>query len=254
MTSRLIAGMNHEFTIAGHGLGWRALDRERCLKDTGGVPEYCSCGTELVESARFCHRCGKPTVEFAPEPEAAGEAASVEQSPVPPPLGQAALAEINFHNRAAVAVAMLVALVFWLVTFIPLPQAAHGPLLFIDLLAGGFCAVWFYTRRTGQSLTVRNGAHLGWLTGVFCFVIGAIMTAFSMLLTSLTPDANFWEAKKKLLLESGQRQSDVDQLMEMIKDPSAVLMMAVFGMALFFAVFVVLPVLGGMIGAKVLEE
>ena len=27
------------------------------------MPEFCTCGTKLVEDARFCHRCGRPTWE-----------------------------------------------------------------------------------------------------------------------------------------------------------------------------------------------
>ena len=27
------------------------------------MPEFCTCGTRLVEDARFCHRCGRPTSE-----------------------------------------------------------------------------------------------------------------------------------------------------------------------------------------------
>ena len=165
-----------------------------------------------------------------------------------------ALSEISFHNKAAVAVAMLAALLFWLLMFLPLPTVIQAPLLFIDLLAGGFFTVWFYSKRTGQTLTIRKGAHLGWLTGVFCFVIGAVVAAINMLALALTPDTNFWELYKKVLLDSGQQPSDVDRLMQAIQDPSSVLVIVVFSMAFFFAIFVLLPVLGGMLGAKVLEE
>ena len=152
------------------------------------MPDYCSCGTQLVEGARFCHRCGATQGElFAPE-EPMEEAAPAVRPPEPPALPQVVLSEISFHNKAAVAVAMLVALLYWLVTFLPLPPLIQVPLLFIDLLAGGFFAVWFYARRTGQTLTIRNGAHLGWLTGIFCFAIGAVVAAINMLALSLTPN------------------------------------------------------------------
>lgn len=224
------------------------------------MPEICSCGTQLVEAARFCHRCGKPqgdllapeepeTFESIPEPEAPAL-----KPPPLSPLADVALSEISFHNRAAVAVAMLVALVFWLITFVPLPPVIAVPLLFIDLLAGGFFAVWFYARRTGQTLTVRSGAHLGWLTGVFCFVIGTVVAAINMLLIGFTADKNFWEAYKKVLIENGQAAGDVEKLMQGMQDPSAVLLIVIFSMAFFFAVFVLLPVLGAMLGAKVLED
>lgn len=218
------------------------------------MPDYCSCGTQLVDEARFCHRCGAPQGELIAAEEQVVEAAPSVVATEPPALPHAALGEISFHNRAAVAVAMLVALLFWLVMFLPLPAVVQAPLLFIDLLAGGFFTVWFYAKRTGQTLTVRKGAHLGWLTGVFCFVIGAVVAAINMLAFALTPDTNFWEMYKKVLLESGQQPSDVEKLMQAFQDPSSVLFLVVFSMALSFALFVLLPVLGGMLGAKVLEE
>ena len=218
------------------------------------MPEYCSCGTQLVDGARFCHRCGATQGELIPLEEQAEEAAPVVATPTPPATPPVALSEISFHNKAAVAVAMLAALLFWLLMFLPLPTVIQAPLLFIDLLAGGFFTVWFYSKRTGQTLTIRKGAHLGWLTGVFCFVIGAVVAAINMLALALTPDTNFWELYKKVLLDSGQQPSDVDRLMQAIQDPSSVLVIVVFSMAFFFAIFVLLPVLGGMLGAKVLEE
>ena len=231
------------------------LDRKQRLEDTRGVPEYCSCGTQLVDGARFCHRCGAPQGELIAAEEPVEEATpAVIPAPAPPALPQAALSEISFHNKAAVAVAMLVALLFWLVMFLPLPTIIRAPVLFIDLLAGGFFTVWFYAKRTGQTLTVRKGAHLGWLTGIFCFVIGAVVAAMNMLALALTPDMNFLELFKKALLESGQQPSEVEIQMKAIQDPSSVLLMVLFSMAISFALFVLLPVLGGMLGAKVLEE
>ena len=155
------------------------------------MPDYCSCGTQLVDGARFCHRCGAPQGELIAAEEQVVEAAPAVLATEPPALPQVALSEISFHNKAAVAVAMLVALLFWLVMFLPLPAIVQAPLLIIDLLAGGFFAVWFYAKRTGQTLTVRKGAHLGWLTGVFCFVIGAVVAAINMLAFALTPDLDF---------------------------------------------------------------
>ena len=35
------------------------------------MPEQCTCGTQLVEGARFCHKCGRPTTD---EPELKVEA------------------------------------------------------------------------------------------------------------------------------------------------------------------------------------
>ena len=39
----------------------------------------------------------------------------------------------------------------------------------------GFLAVFLYRRRTGQRLSVASGARLGWICGIFGFVIVAVM-------------------------------------------------------------------------------
>ena len=42
-------------------------------------------------------------------------------------------------------------------------------------MGAGFMAVWMYRKRTGHSLSVSSGAKLGWITGVFTFVIMTVL-------------------------------------------------------------------------------
>jgi hypothetical protein len=37
----------------------------------------------------------------------------------------------------------------------------------LAFLAAGFLAVYLYSRRTGQTLSIRSGARMGWITGIF---------------------------------------------------------------------------------------
>jgi len=46
------------------------------------------------------------------------------------------------------------------------------------LIAGGFFAVFLYRRKTGQRLTPLSGAHLGWLAGIFGFLIMTVILTF----------------------------------------------------------------------------
>jgi len=55
------------------------------------------------------------------------------------------------------------------------PIAGAQAFALIWLVAGGFLTVFLYKRRTGQRISMLNGAHLGWICGVFAFVIVTIM-------------------------------------------------------------------------------
>lgn len=220
------------------------------------MPVMCNCGTPQVEGARFCHRCGKPQGDFLPEPEEEPVVeATVVPATAPPPLPQldgALLSEISFHNHAAVIVALLAALCYWASSFIPLPMMLAVPWRILTLFAGGFLAVVLYGRKTGHSLSVRNGARMGWLMGIFCFAMGAVFMAISMV--ALSAQGNFWDIYRKMLVDSGQPTQDVDQAMQALQDPAVATLGILFIMGVVFFFFVLLPAIGGMLGAKVLEK
>jgi len=113
--------------------------------------------------------------------------------PAPPP--------VNFHNRAAVRVAAMMAMLATLLFFLP----------YLNWLAAGFFAALLYRRRTGYLLSLESGVRLGWITGVIMFVIVTVLlTATVALVTaaggfaSLPPevrnalDPRFQEAMKTL--------------------------------------------------------
>ena len=220
------------------------------------MPLMCNCGTLQVEGARFCHRCGKPQGDFLeePEPEPVLEPAPVQPdvAPLIAQLDQVMLSEISFHNQPAVVVALLAALCYWASSFIPLPVVLAVPWRILTLFACGFLAVVLYSRRTGTILTVRNGARMGWLMGIFCFAMGAVFMAISMV--ALSTQGNFWDIYRKMLIDSGQSTHDVDQAMQALQDPAVATVGILFIMGLIFFFFVLLPAIGGMLGAKVLEK
>jgi len=52
-------------------------------------------------------------------------------------------------------------------------------------MASGFLAVHLYRRKSGQQLSLASGAHLGWISGIFGFLITVLLfTAFAVMLTS----------------------------------------------------------------------
>src|SRR5580698_9653723 len=131
------------------------------------MPEHCTCGTQLVEDARFCHRCGRPTFELA-----------VEETPPPIPVQtaqpslQAKLAQlpVSFSNPIALRVAFLMSLAIIPVELTPVLNA----LFVVWWLAAGWCAVLLYRKLTGSVLSVAAGARLGSITGVLTFLSLAI--------------------------------------------------------------------------------
>jgi len=134
------------------------------------MPEYCSCGTQLVEDALFCHKCGRPTREIVmPEPVPPPPPIA----PIPPPRVQGA--PVNFRNGAAMRVALLVAVV----------ATVLSPLTYLDWLAAGFFAVFFYRRRTGYPLNMESGVRMGWITGLLMFgILAALLSLMVFFLRS----------------------------------------------------------------------
>src|SRR5690349_8842515 len=136
------------------------------------MPDFCTCGAQLPDDARFCHRCGKPQrEEFV--------AVEEEQPPAPPidpPLialpAQAAPAWPSFHHPVAVRVGIFAASVATLLCLLLMIG------FMIWLPAAGFLSVYLFSRRTGQLLTLRAGARMGWITGILSFVI--IMVLFTI--------------------------------------------------------------------------
>src|SRR5580704_4535436 len=133
------------------------------------TPERCTCGTVLVENARFCHRCGRPVRELsAAEQEEISPAPP--PAPPPPPPAAAAIASqplpISFGNPIALRVSFLMALGVIMASVLPLVN------LFVLLwcVLAGWGGVRLYRRLTGLRLSVSAGARLGFLTGVFVFV------------------------------------------------------------------------------------
>src|SRR5579863_8755006 len=169
-------------------MGWSGPSRPSIASaasvcQTEVVPEFCTCGAQLPPDARFCHKCGKPQYDYPgleePEAEAPELAPVVPQVSFAPTFG-----EIGFRNRLAVRVGLIAAVAAVLVSVVPLPFVF---LRFLAFAAGGFFAVFLYTRRTGQKLSIRSGARMGWITGVLAFAMLGVMAAVMLLTISSRP-------------------------------------------------------------------
>ena len=119
-------------------------------------------------------------------------------------------------------------------------------------VVAGFFAVYIYHRRTGQSLTVRGGVRIGWITGVFYFLIALVM--FTLSLLAMVQEGKFVENIRHQMSISGAAGADVQQFIRVLESPSGTAVIVGMMLVFLFMMFAGLPVLGGALCAKVLER
>lgn len=214
------------------------------------MPEFCTCGAELPPDARFCHKCGKPQFEEPPaeEPE-------VSEHPVfvlPPGAYAPQTAEISFRNATAVRVGFLSAGIASLLITVPLPALFALAWLLLWLIAAGFLSVWFYRRRTGEELSIRNGMRMGWITGVFCFVIATLF--FTISVVSISSKGGLAAFYRSQFSARGTIDPNVEQFLEILQNPTGLATVILLSLLFVFVLFTLLPAVGGAIGAKVLAR
>ena len=205
----------------------------------------------------FCHRCGKPQRElpdvFAPElhdEEPAGET-------VPPPAAASGLEpafspEINFRHRAAVRICLFCAVVASVVSSLPLGVLSVFWLL-LTLLASGFVAVYLYHRRSGMFLATRAGARMGWMTGLFYWLISMIV--FAMKMVAVSGRGGLGAILREQMEASASRDdANLQEALRILDSPQGMATMIVFVLFFAFLFFTALPAIGGALGSKVMEK
>ena len=205
------------------------------------MPEFCTCGAELPEDARFCHRCGKPQRE--PEPVAPPEIPAA-QDLVAPPVEPVAP---SFHHPVAVRIGLFVGSIAALLCM------AFPFGFVIWLSAAGFGSVYLFRRRTGQSLTVRGGMRMGWIAGMLSFVIITVLFTISAVAAANRPGglpAFFREQPNA----GAFKAEDLDAVIQILANPVNQALVYFFFLLFCFMVIAVFCTAGGALGAKVLEK
>ncbi len=204
----------------------------------------------MPPDARFCHKCGKPQYDYPglETSETSPDAPPPVEAPPPAPIPRLeAPADIGFHNRLAVRMGFIAAAVAVLVSMLPIPFVAlRLPLAFI---AAGFLAVYLYSRRTGQVLTARSGARMGWITGIFCFILVSVIFTIAMVAVSSQGGL-----EKQLEAQLSPNDPRWEVVRQALNNPAMIAAMLVLYLMLFFVILTALPMIGGALGAKLLEK
>ena len=211
------------------------------------MPEFCTCGAQLPPDARFCHKCGKPQYDYPGVEESGPAQAAIEPSTLPPISVAPTAAEIGFHNRLAVRIGFVAAAAAVLASMVPLPLVLLR--LPIGFIAAGFLAVYLYSRRTGQVLNLRSGARMGWITGIFSFVLVSII--FTVAMVVVTSQGGL---EKELQTQISQSDPRWEMVRQVLNNPAMIIGFLILYLMLFFVILTALPMIGGALGAKVLER
>jgi hypothetical protein len=203
------------------------------------VPEFCTCGAELPPDARFCHKCGKPQREEL-------NLAVEEPAPPPPPPVAPVRASIGFRNPLAFRIGFFTALLSLLLNLL-LFEACP-----VWLVAAGFLGVYLYHRRSGESLSVRSGAKMGWVTGVLAFFLFSLPFTFGFINVVTRPD--FANRMRDEMSRYPFPPGLQDQMLAALQTPLGLATQILTLLVMLFVLFTLFPLIGGALGAKVLSK
>jgi nicotinamide riboside transporter PnuC len=114
-------------------------------------------------------------------------------------------------------------------------------------LGAGYFSVWVYKRRTGQPLTVRGGAHMGWITGVLSCVLLSVL--FGLIMAAIER-AGGLGALKTQLHDLAIDQKTIDEAVKRLQNPLDI----VTSLAGMFLMMMLFCAAGGALGAKILSK
>ncbi len=131
-------------------------------------------------------------------------------------------------------------------SMVPLPLA---PLrLLIGFLAAGVLAAYLYRRRTGMALSVRSGARIGWITGIFAFAIMMVLSTLGTLAASSQGKL------VELLRSQALDPSQAEVINQALREPATLVVVVLISLVMLFILLTALPILGGALCAKLLEK
>lgn len=153
--------------------------------------------------------------------------------------------DISFHNPIAVRIALGMGVLGILLSSLPMPLPVIWPLL--ALMITGALAVFLYMKRTGAKLSVRAGARMGWLTGIFSFAMVAVL--FTLIMVFIANNGGFGEFYKEAM-KANFNSAEVERMVRELESPGTLAMVLLATLGTLFVLFTTFPMLGGALGAK----
>ena len=97
-------------------------------------------------------------------------------------------------------------------------------------------------------LSIRSGARMGWITGIFSFTLVTILTSAVIAVSSQG------DLIKQLRSQLPANDARAEMIQQVFSNPALIAALVVLYLMLFFIFFTALPIIGGALGAKVLEK
>ncbi len=197
----------------------------------------------------FCSHCGAPQIRvFVAEPvrvehsqEEAGHTLVASALGAPPhvSVSEGGLRLPVQWSRALqpCALAALIAAVVMSTGLVALPLAVLG---------AGFLAVAFYLRRSpGTGVSAKEGARLGGMSGMLCFVIWAVLEALAVAVLHKGPEIR--KAMLTAVEQTASRYSDpqVQASMDFMRSPGGLTVMMIATLIVAFLACVIMASIGG---------
>lgn len=172
-----------------------------------------------------------------PPPEVQDAAPAIAAAvPVPVPIG--------FKNANAVLIALLTAIAMYPLVAI----SARSVLIVFVLGAGGFAAVAGYRRRTGETLSVIDGARMGWLIGVIFSAIGVVL--FAVVSVAVEQQGGWVRVMEQQARAANLPEAEIRAAVELVQSPAQFIL----GLAITFMLFTLPMIVGGAVAAKMLDR
>jgi membrane-anchored glycerophosphoryl diester phosphodiesterase (GDPDase) len=93
---------------------------------------------------------------------------------------------------------------------------------------------------------------MGWITGVFCFLIA--MVFFTITIISISSQEGLAAFYRKQFTGRVPAGVDMNQMLAMLESPAGLGTVLVFALVVLFLIYTLLPTVGGGLAARILEK
>ena len=130
-------------------------------------------------------------------------------------------------------------------------DAMTMPLFAIWSICAGFIAVVLYRRSTGQAISVRGGASIGWITGVLNSVIVIVLCSISFAASVSEVTASYHQQVTAL---AAKDPTNYAKVLPYLESPYAIAIGMIFALIFLFLGFTASCIAGGALGARFTQK